>query len=124
MKTVKTIIILFLICFTNQLTAQDIPVIEPISNTKITKPQKNDNFLDMQTNVLTGMLGENLDGKTTGKSIEFLELLEKTQLPEKQKLEYKNQYYLQSKELTQNQKDSLGRVLEQKIIEAKNNPNN
>jgi len=129
MKIVKTIVFLFMICLANQVIAQDIPITEKdktenTSKSQIVKPTKNNNFLDMQTNVLTGILGENLDGKTTGKSIGFLELLEKTELPENQKLEYRNQYYLLSKELTQRDKDSLGRAFEQKIIEAKNNPNN
>ncbi|MBG6128792.1 hypothetical protein IWQ47_000516 [Aquimarina sp. EL_43] len=73
----------------------------------------------MQTNLLSGVFGENLDGKSNGKTINFLELLEKMDIPAEQKLEYKNMYYLQAKELTQKQKDSLGSAIEKKIIEAK-----
>jgi hypothetical protein len=129
MKKVKTILFILMLSIANQVIAQDIPVTEKdkkenTSKSQIVKSTKNNNFLDMQANVLTGIFGENLDGKTTGKSIGFLELLEKTELPENQKLEYRNQYYLLSKELTQSDKDSLGRALEQKIIEAQNNSNN
>lgn len=83
------------------------------------KTVKKDNLLDMQTNLLSGVFGENLDGKSNGKTISFLELLEKMDIPAEQKLEYKNMYYLQAKELTQKQKDSLGSAIEKKIIEAK-----
>lgn len=83
------------------------------------KTVKKDNLLDMQTNLLSGVFGENLDGKSNGKTINFLELLEKMDIPAEQKLEYKNMYYLQAKELTQKQKDSLGSAIEKKIIEAK-----
>ncbi|PKV50007.1 hypothetical protein ATE84_2053 [Aquimarina sp. MAR_2010_214] len=84
------------------------------------KTVKKDNLLDMQANLLSGVFGENLDGKSNGKTISFLELLEKMDLPAEQKLEYKNMYYLQAKKLTQKQKDSLGAAIEKKILEAKN----
>jgi len=80
---------------------------------------KKNNLLDMQTNILTSMFGSNLDGNVDGKSIGYLELLKKSNLPEDQKTEYKNFYYLQAKDLTQKQKDSLSKVIEQKILEAK-----
>ena len=40
-------------------------------------------------------------------------------LPENQKQEYRNLYYLQAKDLTQKQKDSLGNAIGKKIKEAK-----
>ena len=40
-------------------------------------------------------------------------------MPTEQKAEYKNWYYLQSKDLTEKQKDSLGKAIEKKIMEAK-----
>ncbi|WP_271782844.1 hypothetical protein [Aquimarina algiphila] len=113
MKTIQ-ILVLGIVFFTIQLTNAQ--------QTSTTKTEKNnlkqDNLLDMQTNVLSSLFGENLDGKTNGKTIGFLELLEKTDLSAEQKLEYKNMYYLQAKELTQKQKDSLGKAIEKKILEA------
>ncbi|WP_103864526.1 hypothetical protein [Aquimarina sp. I32.4] len=82
------------------------------------KTVKKDNLLDMQTNVLSSIFGENMDGKSNGKPINFLELLEKMDISSEQKLEYKNSYYLQAKKLTQKQKDSLGKTIEKKILEA------
>ena len=73
----------------------------------------------MQAEFLTGTFGENLDGKPTGKTLSFLELLDLVNLPAEQKVEYVNWYYLHAKELTQKQKDSLGRTIEKKIKDAK-----
>lgn len=76
-------------------------------------------FLDKGTQTLTSLFGENLDGNANGKAIGYLELLEKSKLPEKQKTELKNQYYLISKNLTQKQKDSLGQAIGKQIKDAK-----
>jgi hypothetical protein len=70
MKKVKTILFILMLSIANQVIAQDIPVTEKdkkenTSKSQIVKPTKNNNFLDMQANVLTGIFGENLDGKTT-----------------------------------------------------------
>ncbi|TPN85377.1 hypothetical protein [Aquimarina algicola] len=113
MKTTQ-ILFIGMIIFTIQLANAQ--------KTNTTKTEKHhtqkENLLDMQTNVLSSLLGENLDGKPNGSTINFLELLEKTDLPANQKLEYKNMYYLQARELTQKQKDSLGKAIEKKILEA------
>ncbi|MBJ2173225.1 hypothetical protein JBL43_03195 [Aureibaculum sp. A20] len=82
------------------------------------KSVQNDNFLDMGAKSLTQVFGENLDGNTSGKKLNFLEMLKKMNLPTEQKEEYRNLYYLQAKDLTQKQKDSLGRALGEKIKEA------
>jgi len=82
------------------------------------KMVQNDNFLDMGAETLTQLFGENLDGTATGKKLSFLELLNKMELPADQKEEYRNWYYLQAKDLTEKQKDSLGKALEKKISEA------
>ncbi|WP_452221876.1 hypothetical protein [Lacinutrix salivirga] len=79
---------------------------------------KSDNLLDMQSKTLTKIFGTELDGNATGESIGYLELLNRSELTTEQKQEYKNLYFLQAEKLTQRQKDSLGRVLEQKIREA------
>ena len=76
--------------------------------------------MDMLSGTLTGAFGENLDGKSKGlgKGIGYLQLLEKSNLPKKEKEEYRNWYFLQAKEMTQTQKDSLGKALSKKIIAA------
>ncbi len=106
MKT--TLIFLLLLTFSNYAQSQT-------DSTKV----KKDNLLDMQTNLFTGLFGENLDGNTSGKSIGYLEFLNKLDISEKQKIEMRNIYFLQAKNLTRQQKDSLGKVLERKILEAK-----
>ena len=83
-----------------------------------TKVQE-DNFLDMGSGTLGQIFGENLDGQSKGKKLTFLEMLEKMDMPAEQKAEYKNWYYLQAKNLTEKQKDSLGKAIEKKIMEAK-----
>lgn len=81
------------------------------------------NILDMQSNVLTQVFGSKLDGNADGKTIGYIELIEQSELSNEQKTEYKNLYYLIAQELTQKQKDSLGKAIEQKIIEAKETNN-
>jgi len=80
---------------------------------------KKDNFLDLGAGTLTQIFGENMDGKTNGKKLSFLEFLDKMDLPAAQKAEYKNWYFLQAKDLTEKQKDSLGLAIQKKILEAK-----
>ena len=88
-------------------------------STKTDTPKvKKDNFMDMGAGTLGQIFGENLDGKSTNKKISFLELLDKMDMPAEQKAEYKNWYYLQAKDLTEKQKDSLGKAIEKKIMEA------
>ena len=111
MKLLKLILALLAFCFTIIAIAQE-------KKTDSTIIKKN-NLLDMQTNVLTSVFGSNLDGNIDGRSIGYLELLEKSELSEAQKTEFKNLYYLQVKKLTQKQKDSLGKATERKIIETK-----
>jgi len=110
MRTIK-LVYLILLGFSSTVMAQE----KKTDSTTL----KKDNLLDMQTNILTSVFGENLDGNNTGKSIGYLELLEKSDLSQAQKKEYKNLYYLQAKALTQKQKDSLGKEIERKILEAK-----
>ncbi|WP_062053496.1 hypothetical protein [Aquimarina longa] len=114
MKTIP-ILAIIIAFFTLQLTTAQ----NSDTNTTGKNTVKKDNFLDMQTNTLSSIFGENLDGKSNGKTIGFLELLEKMDISAEQKVEYKNMYYLQAKELTQKQKDSLGKAIEKKILEAR-----
>ncbi len=116
-KTVFLIALLTIICISRIHAQTDKKHKNNINSTKVV--QKN-NLLDMQTNVLTSIFGENLDGKSQNKSIGFLELLNKVDLSPEQKAEYRNLYYLQAKDMTQKTKDSLSKVLTKKIFEAKN----
>ncbi|RRQ50704.1 hypothetical protein DZC72_09300 [Maribacter algicola] len=84
---------------------------------------KSENFMDLQTNTLTDLFGSDLSGTPDGKQLNFLELLEQSDLPEEQKKEWRNYYYLQSKELTQKQKDSLSLALHKKMQKAMINNN-
>jgi len=111
MKTRITLFIMLLICASN--FAQ-----EKKEKTKDSTKANSENLLDMQTNILTSMLGEDLDGTSEKKPIGFLELLDKMDLPPKQKAEYVNLYYLQSKDMTKKTKDSLERALKKKLLEA------
>ena len=117
-KITKTLIITSIISFSFNLQAQ------AKSIKKVTvKVKKKDNLLEMQANILTDIFGSNLDGKRDGKKLNYLQLLEKSELTDAQKKEYRNWYYLQSKNLTQKQKDSLGNVMRKKISEAKKTNN-
>ncbi len=77
-----------------------------------------DNYMDLQTKSMTKIFGSDLSGNPDGKSIGYLELLEQLDLPPEQKTKLRNQYYLQSKTLTQKQKDSLGRAYAKQLKEA------
>lgn len=114
LKSLQLFTIIIAICITNSTQAQITDSNETVKDTT-----KTENLMDMQAEFLTGTFGENLDGNTTGKTLSFLELLDSVDLPPEQKAEYVNWYYLHAKELTQIQKDSLGKALEKKIMEAK-----
>ncbi|WP_054852734.1 hypothetical protein [Olleya sp. ITB9] len=113
MKTLQLSIIA-LLTFTINSQAQNNQ-----TKTKDSTTINSNNFLDKGTETLTSIFGENLDGNSTGKTLGYIELLEKSDLPEKQKIELKNQYYLLAKDLTQKQKDSLGQAIGKQIKEAK-----
>ena len=110
MKTFKLLLGILSICFSTITMAQE----KKTDSTTV----KNNNLLDMQTKTLSKLFGSNLDGNTDGKTIGYLELIEKSSLSEAQKTEYRNLYHLQAKELTEKQKDSLGKVISKKINEA------
>ena len=113
MKTTHFIFVILAFSISSLVEAQNKDVVKTDKSTA-----KTDNLLDMQTNVLTNVFGENLDGNSQGKSIGYLELLDKMDKSQEQKAQMKNIYYLQAKELNQKTKDSLGKALEQKIMEA------
>lgn len=113
MKTIKTLCICSIICCATFSQAQT------SKTEKDSTATKSENFLDLGAEVLTKSFGAELDGNPTGESLSYLQLLNKSDLPEEQKTELKNWYYLQAKDLTQKQKDSLGKAIEKKIMEAK-----
>ena len=113
MKTKHFILIILAFSISSLVEAQNQDAVKADKSTA-----KTDNLLDMQTNVLTSVFGENLDGNSQGKSTGYLELLDKMEISQEQKTEMTNIYYLQAKELNQKTKDSLGKALEQKMMEA------
>ncbi|WP_397363547.1 hypothetical protein [Olleya sp. R77988] len=113
MKTIKTLTLIWIICFATLCQAQTKQTTTDSTNVKP------DNFLDMGAEVITQVFGTELDGNATGKTLSYLELLNQSDLPEDQKTEIKNLYYLQAQELTEKQKDSLGKAIEKQILEAK-----
>lgn len=121
MKTIAITFILLVFGITSFAQAQNKETVKAKQNSTIadsTKVKK-DNFLDMGAGTLGQIFGENLDGKSKNKNMSFLDLLDKMDLPAEQKVEYRNQYYLQAKDLTEKQKDSLGKAIEKKILVAK-----
>lgn len=115
-------IVIFMICL---IISSNCLAQSKNDSTKVnTKSVQKDNFLDMGAGTLSQLFGENLDGQSPNKKLSFLEILEKMDMPMEQKAEYTNLYYLQAKDLTEKQKDSIGKSLEKKIMEAKNNPEN
>ncbi len=117
MKTLQILVIILIISIINTCYAQTPKDTIKTNTLKV----KKENFMDMGAETLTQIFGENLDGKQTGKKLSFLELLNKMDMPIEQKEEYRNWYYLQSKDLTEKQKDSLSKALEKKILEAEKN---
>ncbi|MGB1210527.1 MAG: hypothetical protein ACPG41_03835 [Lacinutrix venerupis] len=111
MKTLKIILAILAFAFSVFAIAQE----KKADSTLV----KKNNLLDMGANVISQVFGSNLDGNTDGKTIGYLELLEKSDLSEAEKTEYKNLYHIQAKDLTQKQKDSLGKAIEKRILEAK-----
>ncbi|WP_158849452.1 hypothetical protein [Algibacter sp. L1A34] len=111
MKRLQKLLIVFTISASAISQAQE----KKTDSTQVNKS----NYLDMGAGTLTDIFGSNLDGNKDGKKLSFLEMVDKMDLPAEQKTEYKNLYYLQSKNLTEKQKDSLGKVMSKKIKEAK-----
>ncbi len=117
MKTLKYICALALFCFSLGVKAQASKTTNKKNDTIL---KKQDNMMDMLSGTLTGVFGENMDGKPKelDGGIGFLELLEKSNFSQKEKNEYRNWYFLQSKNLTPKQKDSINFSLIQKMKEA------
>lgn len=120
MKTLQILFVMLGLCISNLAQAQKKDSTKT-DTTKVKTEEKKDNFMDLAAGTLGDIFGENLDGKSKGKKLTFLEFLEKVDLPKDQKAEYKNWYYLHVKDLTEKQKDSLGSALEKKIKEAQKN---
>jgi len=120
MKTVQILSIITCFLMALAVGAQTNKTVEKEKDTLV---KKQNNMMDMLSKTLTGVFGENMDGKSKGldKGIGYLALLEKSDLSQKQKEEYSNWYYLQSKKMTRTQKDSLNIELSKKIVEAQKN---
>lgn len=77
-----------------------------------------ENLMDMQANFLTDLFGSDLSGTPDGQRLGYLEMLENSDLPEKEKQGLRRMYYLQSGHLTQKQKDSFSLALHKKMQKA------
>ena len=77
-----------------------------------------ENFLDLQARSLSGIFGSDFKGSPDGETLDFLEMLEQAELPADQKEELKKQYYLQAREPSQKQRDSLAVTFKLKLMEA------
>tara|TARA_R110002049_G_scaffold122467_3_gene277335 strand:+ start:7105 stop:7503 length:399 start_codon:yes stop_codon:yes gene_type:complete len=119
LKSISKLLQLLLFFLAIAISTTSMAQIKKDSTKTEKKPVQKDNFLDMGSGTLGQIFGENLDGKSKNKKLSFLELLEKMDMPADQKAEYKNWYFLQAKDLTEKQKDSLGKAIEKKIMEAK-----
>lgn len=117
MKTLKTLLAISIFLTVQMGISQ-----EKKEETKKAAP-KSENFMDLQANTMTDLFGSDLSGTPDGQRLGFLELLKKSDLPEEQKKEWTNYYYLQSKDLTQKQKDSLSLALHKKMQKAMINNN-
>lgn len=119
-KTLQILLLVLAIGISQTAQAQSKEKTKEKDSTKAKNEVQADNFMDLFASTLGQTFGENLDGKSTGKKLSYIELLEKAEIPAAQKAEYKNWYYLHlKKDLTQKQKDSLGKALEKKINETK-----
>ncbi len=108
MKTLATILI---ICSSQIIIAQ--------------KTQEKDssfirnNIMDTQATIITKIFGSNLDGNPDGTSLNFSELIEKSDASPELKKHAKETYFVQSKNLTEKQKDSLDTALGKQIMNAR-----
>ena len=79
-----------------------------------------DNLADMQLEVLKPMMqaADEDDGIDWENTDNYLELLEQLELTEEEKAELRTMYFMQRTDLTQAEKDSIGRIISERIQNA------
>ncbi|MCK0147990.1 hypothetical protein MWU78_20255 [Arenibacter sp. F26102] len=110
MKTLKTFIILASLVSLTFANAQTDPK---------QKPEATNNFLDLQARTLGNILGDSLTGGN-GMVTDYLDLVNKSDMPEADKQNLRDAYHRYSQALDAQGKDSLSIALTQKFI-SKNN---
>ena len=110
MKRLKTLLLLaFLGPFTFAQAQTD-----PKPNTEVTN-----NFLDLQASTLGNIFGDSLTGGN-GEVTNYLELVDKSDMPEADKQDLRDAYMKYSKTLDAQGKDSLQAAMTQQLL-SKNN---
>lgn len=108
MRSAKIITLLGLFVFLNSVKAQ----------TNLPKDSTN-NLLDMQASTYSNILGEGLTGVPGGNVKGYLDLLDKIDLPEKQKVQLRAFYETYAAQLDEKGKDSLEAALSKKLLLTK-----
>ena len=106
MKTLKTLLLMGSLGSFPLLQAQT----EPKPKTEVTN-----NFLDLQAAGLGDIFGEELTGGN-GKVTNYLELVDKSDMPEADKQNLRDAYWKYSKSLDAQGKDSLQTVLTKQLL--------
>ena len=83
---------------------------DPKANTEVTN-----NFLDLQASTLGNILGDSLTGGK-GKVTDYLDLVNKSDIPEADKQDLREAYWKYSKKLDAQGKDSLQAVMAQELL--------
>ena len=110
MKTLKTILLLGCLGSIALVQSQT----DPKPKTEVTN-----NFLDLQASTLGNIFGDSLTGGN-GKVTNYLELVNKSDMPEADKQDLREAYWKYSKKLDAQGKDSLQAVMTQQLL-SKNN---
>jgi hypothetical protein len=109
MKTLKTFLLLACVGALATVQAQT----DPKPKTPVTN-----NFLDLQAGTLGNIFGDSLTGGK-GKVTNYLELVDKSDIPEAEKKQLREAYLLYSKALDAQDKDSLQTVLTKQLLTTK-----
>ena len=109
MKTLKTYLLAACVGALATVQAQT----DPKPKTPVTN-----NFLDLQASTLGNIFGDSLTGGK-GKVTNYLELVDKSDIPEAEKKQLREAYLLYSKALDAKGKDSLQTVLSKQLLTTK-----
>ena len=112
----KALILFFFVAISITSFAQGAQEPTPANNNLPTS----DNLADMQLEVLKPMMqaADEDDGIDWENTDNYLELLEQLELTEEEKAELRTMYFMQRTDLTQAEKDSIGRIISERIQNA------
>ncbi len=109
MKTLKTLVLISCLASIAMVQAQT----DPKPKTEVTN-----NFLDLQASTLGNIFGDSLTGGN-GEVTNYLDLVNKSDMPEADKQNLRDAYQRYSKTLDAQGKDSLQSVLSKQLLTAK-----